>query len=376
MASPARRSSATRGSRTSSSAYGRSARTAFSRGGSHDANRDPAVAMTDTPIVDRAREIAEAQLFPRASETDAADLVPRANLDALASAGLYGITAPADAGGLDADFETYLEVVEILAGACLATTFIWLQHPGVVRAVAGATQALRERFLGRMCRGEVRAGIALGGLLAHAPGISARRDGDGWIFDGNAPWVTGWGRIDVLQVAGVDAAANVVYALVEATPSGPLQVGPILDLVALRSSATAAVRFSALRVSDGAITLVQPLAERERQDHITLRGHAALAVGVAARCVRLLGETPLSGQLDAVRRRLATARPDEMPAAKAAAAAFAHRAAAALVVSTGSRSLLRAEHADRLAREALFLLVFGSRPAIKAALLDELTRGS
>ena len=328
--------------------------------------------MSDPRVVARARELADDLLFPRAAETDAADLVPRENLDALAAAGLYGITGPRAAGGLDADFETYIEVIEILAGACLATTFIWLQHPGVVRAVASSR--LRDRYLAPMCRGDVRAGIALGGLIAHARGIAARRDGDGWVFDGTAPWVTGWGRIDVLQVAGVDADANIVYALVDAKPTAAMTVGPILDLVAVRASATAAVTFRGLRVADAAVTHVQPLAEREAQDHLTLRGHAALATGVASRCVRLLGDARLASQLETVRRRLASATPQEMPAAKAAAAAFAHRAAGALVVKTGSRSLLREEHADRLAREALFLLVFGSRPAIKSALLEELAR--
>lgn len=330
------------------------------------------MASITSRVVTRAREIAEELLFPRATDTDAADLVPRENLDALSAAGLYGLTGPRDAGGLDADFETYLGVIDALASGCLATTFIWLQHPGVVRAIAGANAALRDRYLAPMCRGEIRAGIALGGLLAHAPGIRARRDRDDWVFDGDAPWVTGWGRIDVLQVAGVDGSANIVYALVDAKPTAAMDVGAPLELVALRSSATAAVRFRGLRVADTSVTHIQPLAERERQDHLTLRGHAALATGVASRCISLIGETPLAGHLEAVRRRLATAAPADMPAAKAAAAALAQRAAATLVVSSGSRSLLRTHHADRLAREALFLLVFGSRPSIRTALLAEL----
>ena len=62
-----------------------------------------------------------------------------------------------------------------------------------------------------------------------------------------------------------------------------------------------------------------------------------------------------------------------MPAARAAAAELAVRAAAALAVSTGSASALVGSHPERLAREALFLLVFGSRPQIKASLLDRLS---
>jgi hypothetical protein len=41
-------------------------------------------------------------------------------------------------------------------------------------------------------------------------------------------------------------------------------------------------------------------------------------------------------------------------------------------VGDGSRSVTVDQHAQRLAREALFLLVFGSRPGIKSALLRRL----
>jgi hypothetical protein len=41
-------------------------------------------------------------------------------------------------------------------------------------------------------------------------------------------------------------------------------------------------------------------------------------------------------------------------------------------VRDGSRAVTVDQHAQRLAREALFLLVFGSRPGIKSALLRRL----
>jgi hypothetical protein len=51
------------------------------------------------------------------------------------------------------------------------------------------------------------------------------------------------------------------------------------------------------------------------------------------------------------------------------------RAATALLVQAGSRGILLDQHAQRLAREAMFLLVFGSRPPIKDELLARLTSG-
>ena len=59
-----------------------------------------------------------------------------------------------------------------------------------------------------------------------------------------------------------------------------------------------------------------------------------------------------------------------MPAARAAAAELAFRAAGSLIAAAGSTAVLAGQHPQRLARESLFLLVFGSRPAIKASLVD------
>ena len=63
-----------------------------------------------------------------------------------------------------------------------------------------------------------------------------------------------------------------------------------------------------------------------------------------------------------------------MPGARAAACELAFRATGALVASQGSRAILADQDAQRLAREALFLLVFGSRPPIRETLAGLLTR--
>jgi len=111
-----------------------------------------------------------------------------------------------------------------------------------------------------------------------------------------------------------------------------------------------------------------------------LRTNGSLALGLVGRCLALIGAgqpaDELRAELDACRTSLDEAitsdDPDAMPSARAAASELAVRAAAALTVDTGSAAALAGSHAERLTREALFLLVFGSRPQIKAALLDRL----
>ena len=103
-----------------------------------------------------------------------------------------------------------------------------------------------------------------------------------------------------------------------------------------------------------------------------MRINGSLALGLTGRCVRLLGPGPLDDELAACRERLdeaVTADVTAMAEARAAASELAVRATAALAVREGSRSVTVDQRAARLAREALFLLVFGSRSGIKSALL-------
>jgi alkylation response protein AidB-like acyl-CoA dehydrogenase len=88
----------------------------------------------------------------------------------------------------------------------------------------------------------------------------------------------------------------------------------------------------------------------------------------------LIGPSGLDGELIAVRRSLDEASAESLPVARAWASELAMRAATAVTVTDGSRSILAGQHAQRLVREALFLTVFGSRAAIREDLLRRLTR--
>jgi alkylation response protein AidB-like acyl-CoA dehydrogenase len=319
--------------------------------------------------VEVARRLAGELLAPAAVEVDAAGVLPRGHLDALAGAGLYGLTGPRSAGGLAADLATVAAVVEELAAGDLAATFVWLQHIGVVTRVA-ASGAHRD-LLPDLCAGRRRAGVALQAAVRPGPpAIRAHEDGGDLVLDGAVPWVTGWGAVDVVLVAARDGE-DVVFVLADAVEGPTLQVVP-QRMVAVQASATVELRVSGHRVPSGRLVSRMPLAALLAGDAATLRVNGSLALGLVRRCAGLIGPSPLDDDLAAVRARLDGAAPGDLPDARAEAAALASRAAAALVVATGSGAVRAGSVAERTAREALFLLVFGSRPAIAAALVAEL----
>lgn len=312
-------------------------------------------------VVERARQIADDVLFPAALATDAADVVPRELLDTLAEAGLYG-------SALDVDFPAICAVQEELASGCLTTAFLWAQHVGLVHALAmSGDEKLQAHWLERLARGEVRAGLALGGALPQ-PTLHARADNDRWVLDGMSPFVSGWGRIDVVHTAA-RVGDDVAWLIVDAQ-EGPELTVERLRLAVLDATATVRASFHGLVVPGDRMTGRHPAGGTTPPE--VLRLHAALALGVASRCCRLLGPSPLDDELAACRTELDRLDPETIFGDRAAAGELAVRAAAALSVAQGSRALLAADHAQRLAREALFTLVYALRPASKDALLARL----
>jgi hypothetical protein len=251
-----------------------------------------------------------------------------------------------------------------------------VQHRGLVTtlAAAGTPAALRARWLELASQGKVRGGIALGGLIPGPPLLRAEPADGGWRLDGQAPWVTGWGLIDLLLVAARGPGDTIVNLIMDATAQPGLTVSR-QRLAAVNASVTVHLGFDGVAVPADRFASQEPFdpAASLRPDRLRING--SLALGVARRCGRLLGPGPLDDELDACRARLDAALgadSEAMADARAAASELAVRAAAALAVADGSKSIMTGQHAQRLAREALFLLVFGSRPAIKRALLRRL----
>jgi alkylation response protein AidB-like acyl-CoA dehydrogenase len=323
-------------------------------------------------IVAAAERLANEVLFPAALATDAADAVPVGLLNALAEARLYGLSGPASEGGLAADFATVCSVAETLAAGCLTTTFVWAQHLGAVIAAAQSENETIQKWVAPLCSGKRRAGLALGGAVPGPATLVAREHKDGWTFTGTSPFVSGWNRIDVIHTAACTEDGRLVWALVDAQETETLSVRR-LELVALNATSTVRVDLSDHHVPAERVSAIAPYREGPAPPEL-VRIHASFALGVVTRCCLLLGPTPFDEEVIRLKVELDRLDPATIEAARGAAGELALRASGALAVARGSRSLLRGDHAQRLAREALFTLVYALRPASRSALLAQLRR--
>ncbi len=308
-------------------------------------------------------------LKANAEETDAASSLSSHHFDTLAGCGLYGAFAPSSIEGLQLDLGQLCTVVEQLASSCLTTTFVWIQHFRLLAALldSATPENIRER-LPLAVSGQIKGGVALGGLLPGPPRLSATQVDGGWRIDGEAPWVSGWGIIDDLFLTARWTDDTVVSFVIDATEQPQLEVNRH-QLSAMNASSTVQLVFTSFYVPEERCVGLQPYAPGlERPEGLRVNG--SLALGVARRCCELLGPTSLDEELRDRRDDLDAYETKDIYVSRARAAEFAVRAAHVLSVSRGSQSAISGDIAERTTREAALLLVFASRPAIKEGLLD------
>jgi len=340
----------------------------------------------DSPAVAAARDLGERLLRPEAERVDV-EGVPRSHLDALAAAGLMDV--------VDLPAPVSREVAEQLAASDASTWFIWTQHHSPVRTVLrGTNDELRETWLPRLRSGEALAGVAFTHLRRPGPpAVTARRDGDGWVVDGDIAWLTSWGLADVFLIGAQSEESgsgdDVVWVLANLHGHREAIAEP-LQLAAMNGTATVRLRLSGLRVEPSDVVVIDPLTEWRANDAARTADVSSAVFGVTAEAVARLRQrdepaaTDAAQALDEQLSRLrasaytliddvpAGEQVDERLAIRAQAHALACRATAALVAAGAGRSMLLDAAAQRLARVALFLMVQGQTAPVRAATLAAL----
>jgi isovaleryl-CoA dehydrogenase len=189
-----------------------------------------------------ARVIAEV-VEPGAAEVDAQGSFPRKQLDALAEAGIPGLTVPADLGGGGGGLRDAAYVVRELGAVCGSTAMVLTMHYSATAALAagGVTGTLAEIAAGRHLS---TLAFSESGSRSHfwAPLGTAVPDGVGQSvrLDASKSWVTSAGHADsyVWSSRPVAAEGPMTLWLVPRDAAGLSVAGPF-DGLGLRGNASA-----------------------------------------------------------------------------------------------------------------------------------------
>jgi alkylation response protein AidB-like acyl-CoA dehydrogenase len=352
-------------------------------------------------LVAAARRVADEVLIPSAADVDR-NGVPPEHLAALADAGILGMCAPVEFGGSAAPAPVVRQVTELLAGACCPTWFVQAQHHAPVQRLAASVASMSVENSRRAPQAELLTDLASGRRLAgvafshlrrwpHRPVAATRVDG-GWRFDGTAPWFTGWGLSDVVMLAAATADGEAVFGFTPGRDGAHLTASPPVRMAVLDGAQTVRLHLNGLLVADDLIVTRVPMEMWTEQDRLVTANVNPAVFGVAQRALDLLqrhaeqsgdraavdAERRLADRLAAVRTRayrlLDEVEPheavDERLAVRADASHLAIAATTSLVVASAGRAMAADHPAQRLAREAMFLLVQAQTAEVRAATLD------
>lgn len=132
-----------------------------------------------------------------AEKWDREDCIPRAMLKPLADLGLCGLTVPEEYGGLGKDVMGMMTAILELGRRSSVLAGLYIQNVcyGSLNIAASGTDEQKQRFLPKLCQGELMFAYGLsepdaGADLASVK-TSAERNGDTVIINGYKRWCTG-----------------------------------------------------------------------------------------------------------------------------------------------------------------------------------------
>lgn len=350
-------------------------------------------------LLGRAREIARDILAPGALETDRSDQVPVDNVRALARAELLGLSTPREYGGQGAPGSVLRAYTEILAAACGTTTFVQGQHLSACALIAGGeNEALKRAALPGFASGERICGVAFSHLRRPGPPVlRATPDGDGFEFDGSAPWFTGWGLMTDVVLGGTLPDGRFLYA-VAPLDQPSIEATPPMRLCAMNASGTVILAIRTLRVSAARVLKTITREQMAANDLGAILGVIPQIFGVSRASMELLGSLaemrdsePMRGTLTALEEEMAWLRQEADCWRDRAEAEgyrenalrirshcieFGVRAAHAAVAATGGGANSRDNQAQRLFREAMFYTLTAQTRDVQTATLERLADSS
>ena len=236
------------------------------------------------------REVADAELAPKAADFEAREEFPREIFRLLGRLGLLGLSYPENVGGGGQPAAVYLQILEELAARWASIAVGVSVHTMACFALQAAGTPEQQRKwlpdmlggdqLGAYCLSESHAGSDPAAMRARA-----RRTDSGWLASGEKAWVTHGGQADfyttLLRTGGPGARGISAFHVPAETPG--VSAGAPEHKMGLTASTTSSMHFDDALLPEG--TLIGGEGEGLKLALAALDygrlGISAVAVGVA-----------------------------------------------------------------------------------------------
>lgn len=355
---------------------------------------------TEAELLALAETILREEVAPQAQAIDADPEALRSAMASLSSRGLLALRVSAEYGGPGVSEQGFRRFQEAVARASGSLAFLQTQHQSAASLISKSdNKALRQTYLPQMSNGARKLGIGFSQLRRPGPPMmKADPAGDGYVLDGEVPWITGYSFYDEFVIGATLATGEAMFAVVPFENRPGIRLSEPMRLCAMESALTVSGTFKSFQVDGSKVLFIKPIDWIARNDmiNITLQGHFAIGCAQAGiDIVRMAAEKKplpflteaadlLQEELERCRREAEEAHAkggeettNERLQIRAWAIDLAVRCAhAGITASSGAANSL-AHPAQRVYREALVYTVSAQTTDIMRATLDRLTgRGS
>lgn len=209
-----------------------------------------------------ARDFAEKEIIPVAGEYDAKCEFPVELVAKMAEIGILGTAIPEKYGGAGMDYVSYALVTEEIGRACSSMRTVLSVTSSLVSLtiLKWGTEEQKQKYLPRLASGEIIGCFGLtepdAGSDAANQSTTAKKDGSGWILNGNKMWISNGGIAKMALIfAQTDKSLKhkgIAAFLVDTDTEG-FSSQPIHGKLGLRAADTTSLTLEDVKVGEYAL---------------------------------------------------------------------------------------------------------------------------
>ncbi|QZZ21626.1 acyl-CoA/acyl-ACP dehydrogenase [Leptothermofonsia sichuanensis E412] len=353
--------------------------------------------MESSTLIENVEYLLRTEIAPKSAEIDCHPAALQAALQVLGKASLLALRVPHVWGGREISEFTFQCFQEQVARYSGALAFLQAQHQSAGTVLSRSENAdLKRQYLPGMGCGQALVGISFAHLRRSPPPVTAVALADGYLLNGELPWVTGYGFFQTFIGAAVLPDGQAVYGMLpfqttEQATGGKLTCSEPMALAAMNATQTVTVHCQNWLLPKSEVVKVSPVSAVAVSDRLNVLHHSFFALGCARAGLDILttvyqtkplpfiqlAQEALETELAECRQSIFSANPDarcfeQNLQLRAWAIELAVRCAHAAIAASGGSANGMNHPAQRVYREALVYTVSGQTTAVMEATLTRI----